>query len=145
MARAAQEPGPIVVGFDGSEHAKTALTWALRQAELTGARLVAVTCWEYPMNFGWVPPFPSDFRPDEDARRMLDEAIEQAQIGHGHLDVDRVVVEGNPAQVLLDTAKGADLLVLGTRGHGGFTGLLLGSVSEYCVAHAGCPVVVVRH
>ena len=134
----------IVVGVDGSGHAEAALAWALRQGELTGAHVVAVTCWEYPVNFGWVPPMPVDYRPDEDARTMLDQAVEKARAEHPGVDVRRLVVEGTPANALLDAAKGAELLVVGTRGHGGFAGLLLGSVSEHCVAHAPCPVVVVR-
>ncbi|HUI04207.1 MAG TPA: universal stress protein [Acidimicrobiales bacterium] len=137
--------GTIVVGVDGSGHAEAALDWALGQGEVTGAQVVAVTCWEYPVNFGWVPPMPTDFRPDEDARTMLDQAVEKAQAEHPGVKVRRLVVEGTPASVLLDAAKGAELLVVGTRGHGGFAGLLLGSVSEHCVAHAPCPVVVVRH
>ena len=139
------EQGTIVVGVDGSGHAEAALSWALRQAERSGARVLAVTCWEYPANLGWVPPMPVDFRPDEDARTMLDQAVDTARADHPGVEVQRLVVEGTPAHTLLDTAKGAELLVLGTRGHGGFAGLLLGSVSEHCIAHAPCPVVVVRH
>jgi nucleotide-binding universal stress UspA family protein len=143
--RGGGEKRTIVVGVDGSEPSRGALTWALRQAELTGARLVAVTCWEYPVSFGWAPPYPLDFNPDNDARAMLDALVDEAVAGSPHVEVERVVAEGHPARILLDAAKNADLLVLGTRGHGGFAGLLLGSVSEHCVAHAACPVVVVRH
>ena len=135
----------IVVGVDGSGHAEHALDWALSQAEVTGDQVLAVTCWEYPVNLGWVPPMPVDYRPDEDARTMLDQAVEKARAEHPGVDVHRLVVEGSAAGGLIDAAKGADLLVVGTRGHGGFAGLLLGSVSEHCVAHAPCPVVVVRH
>jgi len=135
----------IVVGVDGSRHAEAALAWAFRQAELTCAPLVAVTCWEYPMNLGWTPGPPADFRPDEDARSMLEEAVAEEQRHHPDVAVEKVVVEGPPVPVLLDAAAGAALLVVGTRGHGGFAGLLLGSVSGHCMTHAACPVVVVRH
>jgi nucleotide-binding universal stress UspA family protein len=135
----------IVVGVDGSASSKEALAWALHQAQMTGARVMAVTCWEYPVTFGWTPPYPENFDPDADARTMLDAVIDEAPGGVGDVDVERVVAEGHPAQVLVEASKGADLLVLGTRGHGGFTGLLLGSVSEHCVTNAPCPVVVVRH
>ena len=139
------ESTTIVVGVDGSKSSKAALAWALRQAELTEAPLKVVTCWEYPVSFGWVPPYPVEYRPDADARAMLDEAVDEAAKDHAGVEIERVVVEGLPAHVLLDAAKGAALLVVGTRGHGGFAGLLLGSVSEHCVAHASCAVVVVRH
>jgi nucleotide-binding universal stress UspA family protein len=61
------------------------------------------------------------------------------------VDVESVVVQGHPAKVLVDASVGAQLLVVGSRGHGGFAGLLLGSVSEYVIAHASCPVLVIRH
>ena len=145
MTKASNQPSTIVVGVDGSKSSKAALAWALRQAELTEAPLKVVTCWEYPVSFGWVPPYPVEYQPDADARAMLDEVVDAAVKGHTGVEVERIVVEGLPAHVLLETAKGAALLVVGTRGHGGFTGLLLGSVSEHLVAHAPCDVVVVRH
>ena len=136
--------GTVVVGIDGSEPSASALRWALRQAELTGARLRVVMCWEYPVTYGWAPPYPEGFDPEADVSACLDQAVDAVVPKSGGVGVERVVVEGHPAPSLVEAAKDADLLVVGTRGHGGFLGLLLGSVSEHCVTHATCPVVVVR-
>lgn len=133
----------IVVGVDGSACAQDALRWAHRYAEAMGGRIVAVTAWHYPptpAGPGIVPP--TDYNPQDTARQVLAEAV--ATEGLDSTSVDQVVVEGNPAGVLIDRSEQADLLVVGTRGHGGFTGMLLGSVSAHCVHHAHCPVVVVR-
>ena len=136
--------GSIVVGIDGSEPSMSALRWAVRQAELTGARLRVVMCWEYPVTYGWAPPYPEGFDPEDDVSRCIDQAVEAVVPKTSTVDVERVVIEGHPAPTLVEAAKDAALLVVGTRGHGGFFGLLLGSVSEHCVTHAPCPVVVVR-
>jgi len=134
----------IVVGVDGSEPSKAALRWAIEEARLRGAPVLAVHAWL--MQFGAGPGFvvpavePNDVQ--REAESMLDAAI--AEVGTEGLDVDRVAVEGVAARVLIEAAEGADLLVVGSRGHGGFAGLLLGSVSQQCAHHAPCPVVVVR-
>jgi nucleotide-binding universal stress UspA family protein len=137
----------IVVGVDGSESSKDALLWAAHQAELTGASLEAVITWEItPNSYGVAAlPLPSDYDPAAIAKQTLDETVRKVLGESGEPRVVTRVVEGPPARSLLDIAKGADLLVLGSRGHGPFVGVLLGSVSEYCAAHAACPVVVVRH
>jgi len=135
----------IVVGVDGSESSKRALRWAADQAKLVGAELVVVTTWEYPPTLGWAPPYPSDFDPNEDARKALTETVKGVLGPDPGVVVRLTVTEGHPAFVLTEAAQGADLLVVGSRGHGAFAGMLLGSVSEYCAAHASCPVVVVRH
>jgi nucleotide-binding universal stress UspA family protein len=88
-----------------------------------------------------VPPI--DYQPEETARTLLARAIAQAD-EDGPIAVEQVVDQGSPAAVLIDRSHDADLLVVGTRGHGGFAGMLLGSVSAHCVHHAHCPVVVVR-
>ncbi|MGD0321176.1 MAG: universal stress protein [Acidimicrobiales bacterium] len=134
----------IVVGVDGSASSKEALKWAARQAELTGAWLVVVTTWRYHTSLGWVAPYPADFDPEADARHALDANIEEVLGPSPSVEVRTEVVEGHPALVLVETSKGADLLVVGSRGYGGFTGMLLGSVSEHCVTHAHCPVLVMR-
>jgi nucleotide-binding universal stress UspA family protein len=145
MNAAAGTPPVIVVGVDGSEPSKRALRWAADQAALTGSELNIVTTWEYPPTFGWAPPYPSDFDPDADARKALTETVEEV-LGAGPGVVRHLTVtEGHPAFVLTKAAEGATLLVVGSRGHGAFAGMVLGSVSEYCAAHAPCPVVVVRH
>ncbi|MFE6691818.1 universal stress protein [Streptomyces sp. NPDC057743] len=145
------EPGQqdrIVVGVDGSDSSKEALRWAVRQAELTDGVVRAVTAWEYPPlygSIGWIDA-PQELAGDLKgvASRALDDAIEEvvppAQVARVH----RSLAYGTPAAVLLDQAKGADLLVIGSHGHGGFTGALLGSVGQHCTQHAPCPVVVVR-
>jgi nucleotide-binding universal stress UspA family protein len=131
----------IVVGVDGSAASKDALRWADRQAKLTGASLEAVTAWSYPTTYGF--PVIANVDWEQGARTVLDETVDEA-LGK-EADLTRRVVEGHAARVLTDAAVDADLLVVGSRGHGGFTGLLLGSVSEHVVTHAPCPVVVVRH
>jgi nucleotide-binding universal stress UspA family protein len=145
MNAAAGTPPMIVVGVDGSEASKRALRWAADQARLVGAELKVVTTWEYPPTLGWAPPYPSDFDPDEDARQALRETVDLVLGPDPGVAVHLVVVEGHPAFVLTQNAKDAQLLVVGSRGHGAFAGMLLGSVSEYCAAHSPCPVVVVRH
>lgn len=134
----------IVVGVDGSEPSKEALRWAARQARFTGARVRAVMAWEYPTSFGWAPPYPSEFDPESDTRKALEATVEEALGTDDSAAVKMVVVEGHPAKVLLEAAKGADLLVVGCRGHGAFSGMLLGSVSQHCMTHASCPVMVIH-
>jgi nucleotide-binding universal stress UspA family protein len=140
-----QRAGLIVVGVDGSKASKDALRWALRQAELTGATLRAVTSWHLPNFYGaGMIPFPAEYDPETDARKMLSDVLSEVA-GDGAAAVETLVVEGPPALELLEAAKGAGLLVVGSRGHGAFAGMLLGSVSEHCVSYAQCPVVVVHH
>ena len=132
----------IVVGVDGSEPSKEALRWAARQAELTSADLHVVAAWEYPTAWGWAPPYPERFDPEGDTRRVLEATVEEA-LGSS-ADVELVVLEDRPAPALLRAAADAELLVVGSRGRGEFVGMVLGSVSEHCVHHARCPVVVVH-
>ncbi|MFE9302326.1 universal stress protein [Streptomyces sp. NPDC006856] len=138
--------GRIVVGVDGSDSSIKALHWAVRQAELTGATVEAVNSWEYPAT-SWasmMPGMPEDFDPQALATVSLNEALEEALGASGAAAVSKIVVIGNPAQALLDRAQGADLLVVGARGHTGFKATLLGSVSLHVTQHAPCPVTVVR-
>ncbi|WP_098891394.1 universal stress protein [Streptomyces sp. or3] len=138
--------GRIIVGVDGSDSSIKALHWAVRQAELTGATVEAVNSWEYPAT-SWasmMPGMPEDFDPQALATVSLTEALEEALGAEGAAAVSKVVVIGNPAQALLDRAKGADLLVVGARGHTGLKATLLGSVSLHVTQHAPCPVTVVR-
>jgi nucleotide-binding universal stress UspA family protein len=135
--------GTVVVGVDGSEPSRLALRWALRQAQMTGACLRVVWCWEYPASYGW-PAFPDGYDPEGEIGKSLDEVVDCEVPVNAGVEVERVVREGHAAFTLIEQAKDADLLVVGTRGHGGFVGLLLGAVGEHCVTHAACPVVVVR-
>jgi nucleotide-binding universal stress UspA family protein len=138
----------IVTGVDGSESARQALAWAVRQTELTGGVLEAVTAWDFPQFHGaleWLPPVNSG---QEDlvaaARQELEQAVRDAIGNQPSVEVRTTVRYGPAAGVLLDAARDASLLVVGSRGLGGFTGLMLGSVAQHCVQNATCPVVVVR-
>ena len=135
--------GRIVVGVDGSEPSKAALRWAARLAPAIGATIEAVIAWEFPTNFGWAVEA-GDWRPDRDAETILNETLDGA-FGSARPDgLVGTVREGRTASVLLEAARGAEMLIIGSRGHGGFTGLLLGSVSAECAEHASCPVLVVH-
>lgn len=136
--------GRIVVGVDGSEGSRHALSWAGRQAELTGATLEVVTSWEYPVTYGWVPVPPEDYALEEFATKSQNEAID-AVFGDKVPDkLVKKVVQGHPAEVLVAEAEGADLLVVGSRGYGGFADAMLGSVSTYAIHHASGAVTVIR-
>ena len=130
----------IVVGVDGSEVSKGALRWAARQARLTGASLDVVMTWELPtLPHGvW-----GGYDESQDAQQALNETVRDVLGKTKEGEVLTRAIEGPPAPRLLEAAKGADLLVVGSEGHGPVAGLLLGSVSQQCVAHAPCPVVVV--
>jgi nucleotide-binding universal stress UspA family protein len=124
-----------------------ALHWAVSQARRTGGTVDAVIAWQFPAsgNFGWAPVSAIDDLDFESvAKHTLEEAIGSLGDEAAGVAVRPVVVPGLAAQVLLDAAEGADLLVVGSRGHGGFADALLGSVSQHCVHHASCPVVVMR-
>jgi nucleotide-binding universal stress UspA family protein len=140
----------VVVGFDGSDAARAALEFAFEEARLRALPLRVVCAWHYPlagyMGGGFEPPGPR-LEPGElerAAEAELEGALAALGPGREAVAVERRVREGQPAAVLLDEAREAALLVVGSRGHGGFSGLLLGSVSQQCVAHAPCPVAVVH-
>jgi nucleotide-binding universal stress UspA family protein len=133
----------IVVGIDGSPPAERALDWAIGEAQRRAASLHLVAAWLYPMALGYA--FTSTVA---DVRQGAQDAIDRAL---AHIDevapgiaASGETVEQQPAPALVAAAQGADLLVVGSRGRGGFEGLLLGSVSQYCTRHATCSVVVVR-
>jgi nucleotide-binding universal stress UspA family protein len=133
----------IVVGVDGSPASKQALVWAAEMAKVTGSSLDAVAAWAMPAIFGRAI-VPEDAEPGRAAQRMLEETVKET-LGEGRpLDMGLVVTEGNPSEVLLSRSRNARMLVVGSRGHGGFAGLLLGSVSANCAAHAHGPVVVIH-
>ncbi len=142
----------IVAGVDGSPPSAAALAWAVRQAELTGGVVDAVIAWQYPFaagglgggGLGWAPAVGLDNTDYADLATQSLSACVSAVSPPPDVKVRELVVQGNPAQVLLDAAKDADLLVVGSRGHGEFADALIGSVSTRCVHHARCPVVVVR-
>lgn len=138
----------VVVGVDGSAESVRALDWAVRYAKAVGAGIRAVTAWHYPSAVG---PAPVGVAPaavsDEVEQAKLAEmetALRTAFGGEPTVPVEHKIAYGHAAQVLIDQSKDASLLVVGSRGHGAFTGMLLGSVSTHCVTHAACPVLVVR-
>lgn len=139
----AEQERRIVVGVDGSDSSKAALRWAIRQAKLTGDSVDAVTAWHHPSTYGWaVGDQMIDL--EGDAKQVLTEALNEVSSLEPEVPVRPLVTEGHAAEVLLRAAKGAGLLVVGSRGHGGFASALVGSVSLYCVLHAHCPVLVLR-
>lgn len=134
----------VVVGVDASEESKEALRWAKRYAELTGAVLEVVHAWHVAEEHAWLQSLPPPAGPTDVARESLKKVAEDV-VGPGpSFQVSTAVIEGHAARVLTDAAKGAVLLVVGSTGFGGFDGLLLGSVSQQCAAHAPCSVVIVR-
>jgi nucleotide-binding universal stress UspA family protein len=138
---------PIVVGVDGSESSLAALQWAIDQASCTGAALRAVTAWWFPNEptpFGIIPDIPAPENQLDRVKTKLDEVLQEQVPSWGELRVTTEVIEGPAATVLTEASRHAALLVVGSRGRGLVAEVLLGSVSEYCVRHAACPVVVVR-
>ncbi len=137
----------IVVGVDGSDGADAALHFAAEEAQLRGATLNAVHAWTLPPGLavpGVAPPLTTEYLDQlaADAEQLLDRAL--ADIEDGGPRVERTVVRGSPVTALVEAAADADLLVVGSRGRGGFAGLLLGSVSQQCAHHAPCPIVIVH-
>lgn len=134
----------VVVAVDGSSGSLTALRFALTEAQLRGAELQAVCVWSLPDTYGSAIVFPDDVDFEAEARRTLDEAIaEVTSDGDRDVHVTPLVMQGYAVNALLDAAAGANLLVVGSRGRGGFTGLLLGSVSQQLAHHTRCPIVIV--
>jgi nucleotide-binding universal stress UspA family protein len=141
----------IVVGVDGSEGARKALRWSLDEARLREATLRVVHAW-----FPLPPAAPLGFAPPEApaadeiamlreaAEKLLEHELSEVVGDDPGIPIEPTAVEDVAAQALIEAAKDADLLVVGSRGHGGFTGLLLGSVGQQVTHHAPCPVVIVR-
>lgn len=142
----------IVVGIDSSEPSVEALRFAIDECRLRGAKLQAVHAWQLPFVPTSQDPFlagglidiplidPADLRGV--AEQQLAETVASVD-GHG-VEVEQIVVEGHPAEALVEASAEAEMLVVGSRGHGGFAELLLGSVSHACAQHARCPVAIVR-
>ncbi len=131
----------IVVGIDGSDRSTAALRWAVEEARLRDGEVVALCAWEFPHALNPVTMFTIDAEPFRaDAESALDRAVTAAE--PGAVAVTRAVVEGSAAVRLVEASADADLVVVGSRGRGGFGGLLLGSVSQHVISHARCPVLV---
>lgn len=131
---------PVLVGVDGSPHSERALAWAVDYAKLSGASLRIICAWDLPPSFGGTVQYadPDFYR--QGAEDLVASAVELVP---DDLPTDSQTVEGHPARVLTDESDDASLLVLGSRGGGGFADLLLGSITGYCSHHATCPVVIV--
>ena len=140
----------IVVGVDGSISSRAALEWAYDEAAHHGAILTVVNAWHPPSlpmapPYGHLPPEDYESQPRTDALALLEQFTSELVPKSPAVDVRTSVAEGkHAAEVLIERSEEADLLVVGSRGHGGFVGMLLGSVTQHLVAHANCPVVIVR-
>jgi nucleotide-binding universal stress UspA family protein len=133
----------IVVGVDGSERSKAALAWAGRYASLSGEPLTVLIAWQVPVSYGWPLPLPEGWDPVAEARGVLEREVKEV-LGEYRGELRTSVIEGPPERALVEASESALLVVVGSRGHGEFVGMLLGSVSEFLTTHARCPVVVVR-
>lgn len=136
---------PIVVGVDGSPGSREALRWAARLAGLTGAPVDVVAAWEL-NGLGWdlLRLLPPGYSPEGDVERSVNETIDEVLGDDRPANLRVAVLRGPAASTLLAASAQALMLIVGSRGHGGFAGLLLGSVSANVVEHAGCPVLVAR-
>jgi nucleotide-binding universal stress UspA family protein len=138
----------IVVGVDGSEDSMAALRFAAAEAALRDAKLRVVCAWHIPTAVyagGWTPPVDMTSSFDTAARDVASQAMSEVARLQPGVDRESKVVEGQAAEVLLRASEDADLLVVGSRGLGGFKSLLLGSVSQQVAHHATCPVAIVPH
>ncbi|MGA7087021.1 MAG: universal stress protein [Candidatus Dormiibacterota bacterium] len=139
--------GPVVVGWDGSPASRRALEWAVQEAAVKGTKVLAISAYAVPSLVSaapyaaWSPALKEDL--GDEAKKILSRMVSATAEAHPEVEIEAKVVEGLPATVLIEASKHASALVVGSRGHGGMVGSLLGSVSHRCVAHAHCPVVVV--
>jgi nucleotide-binding universal stress UspA family protein len=131
----------IVVGVDGSVHGNAALRWALDEALAHAAEIIAVFAWQMP--FIGIPGAFDREEMERICKRFLEETV-AAIVPEPRVPMTKLVAEGDVSASLIAAAKGADMLVLGSRGRGGFVGLKLGSVSQECAQHAPCPVVIIK-
>jgi nucleotide-binding universal stress UspA family protein len=134
---------PIVVWVDGSEPSRAALRWAAHFAGIFGAALHVVTAWEYPPSYGWAAIAP-EWDPAQDTKKALEDTARAVLGEETPTGMQLLVRKGGAAKVLLDASEKAVMLVVGSRGHGGFAGLLLGSVSANVAEHATCPVFIIH-
>lgn len=125
----------IVVGYDGSEDAQVALDWAAREAKLRGEKLCVVQAWS-----------PGEYGQDTEMEAYAGEQLKQQMtdmLKDKGVEWDSLTIKGHPGKVLIEHSADADMLVVGSRGRGGFKGLLLGSVGQQVSTHSGSPVVVI--
>ena len=134
---------PIVVGIDGSESAKEALRWARRLADAERTSLDVIGAW-LPLNSYGVAALPMEYSPKDDLEKVLTESVDEVFGADRPAGIRVRAVEGGAARVLIEASADALMVVVGSRGRGGFVGLLLGSVSASVAEHAKCPVLVVH-
>jgi len=139
-----QSPAPIIVGVDGSPSSIDALREAAALGRADGIPIEAVTAWQLPLAFD-EGVLANTWSPEGEAAAILNTAAEIAFPAGQPERFTKTVVEGSPAQELIRRSAGARMLVVGSRGRGGFAGMLLGSVSAACAQHAQCPVLIMRH
>ncbi len=140
----------IVVGIDGSAGSMAALDWAVQEAQLRATTVHTVMAWQHPSAYGASNAFGLGMDPSFGTQQALasvaetkaSQLVDEASQGH-EVPISWEAIEGHPALALLSAVGDSDLLVVGSRGHGGFVGALLGSVSQHVVTHAHCPVVVI--
>lgn len=140
---APRQDGPVVVGVDGSQTSQAAIRFAFQAAALRDAPLVAVHAWsDLPVTTAWeITTSWQSIQQHES--EVLTQWLTETQTEYPGVHIEQVVVQDGPAHILLDQAKNAQLVVVGSRGRGGFRGLLLGSTSQALIQHAACPVAVV--
>ena len=133
----------IIVGVDGSPSSNAALEWAAQEAEIRGSTLELIHAWNYPnLGYGGYVAVLEDF--EKDASALLDEVVAFVRKNYPKLQLVSSLIQGPTAQTILDRAKEADMVVVGSRGRGGFSGLLLGSVGQQLVHHCPAPVVIIH-
>jgi len=133
----------FVVGVDGSDGSAKALDWATAEAVRAPASLDLVTAWMFPMAWGYAfAKTPDEVR--RQAQQVADMSVSRVAAAAPDVVVRSTLRQTEAGPALVELSTGADLLVVGSRGHGGFRELLLGSVGTYCARHAHCPIVIVR-
>jgi nucleotide-binding universal stress UspA family protein len=146
MVRQQTQTSPVVVvGVDGSDNSLEALHWAGEYAQAFGGKLIALIAWHIPTDLRYAIWATADFNCQADAAALVNGALEIERKECPSVAMEASVVNAPAAVALIEASKEADLLVVGSRGHGGFLGMLLGSVGAHCTHHASCPVVVLRH
>jgi nucleotide-binding universal stress UspA family protein len=133
----------VIVGFDGSRASRAAAEWAAGEATLRGAELEVIMTWDWPLAYARTPML-HESDPVGETRKEFEAEVVGLQDNHPDLVITSVFTHGHPVPILVEASKDAELLVVGSRGHGEFVGMILGSVSQHCAAQAHCPVLIYR-
>jgi len=135
----------IVVGVDGSQPSIEALLYAVKLGDALGKRVEAIAVWHPSVSVYDVYSPEPGWSPESEAHQILRDALAKAFGDIVPDELNAATLEGRTAPALIEVSAGSEMLVLGSRGHGGFAGLMLGSVSAACAAHARCPVLITHH